>query len=112
MFGLITPKVYAFVALCTSAMLYGINWLDRNEALVGFLNKQVTRASTSGLGSAIAKLIVKPMIFAVDTPAGAVVGGLLWPMALLWLLLFVLLMMFSFLAPAMGKARCGFSADC
>lgn len=112
MLTLITPKVYAFIAVVTSGILYGIDWLDRNEAFVGFLERQITRAATSGLGPSIGKLIIKPMIFAIDGPAGAITAGLLWPLALLWLLLFVLMLMFSIMAPAIGKATCGFSSNC
>ncbi|MDQ7027402.1 MAG: hypothetical protein Q9P44_17800 [Anaerolineae bacterium] len=112
MFGLISGKVYVFIALITSALLYAVEFFDKNEVVVNWLNEQMTRASGSGLGRAASGFIAKPLIFAIDDPVGAVLGGLLWPFLILWLLFLVLLLTFSFIAPGIFKARCAASADC
>ena len=112
MLGLIDTKVYLAVGLITAALLFAIDFFDKNEAVVGFLRDQATRAQGSGLGTAVANFIVRPLIFAVDGPVGAVLGGLLWPVLLLWLLLLVVLLAFGFLAPGIFRANCSFNASC
>jgi hypothetical protein len=112
MFGLINARVYAVIAVITAAILYAIDYFDKNEAAVGWLTDQMTAASGSGLGRAISGLIVKPLIFTMDGPVGAILGGLLWPLLLVWFVLLLLVLSFAFIAPGVGQARCAASAGC
>lgn len=112
MFGLINGRVYVVIAVITSGLLYAIEFFDKNDVTVNWLNSQMTQAAGSGLGRAASGLIAKPLIFAIDGPAGAILGGLLWPVLLLWMLLLLLLLSFSFIAPGIFKARCTASVDC
>jgi hypothetical protein len=112
MFGLIDAKVYTVISLITAALLYAIEFFDKGEVAVGWLQAQEVAASGSGLGRAIAGLIARPLIFAIDGPIGAVLGGLMWPVLLLWLILLILLLAFAFIAPGIFKARCAAAAGC
>lgn len=105
MFGLIDAKVYAFISLITAALLAAINFFDQSEVARTFLESQAAQAQGSGLGSAVANFVVRPLIFAMDNPAGHIIAGLLWPVLVLWLLLLVLLLTFAFIAPGIFRAR-------
>jgi hypothetical protein len=112
MLGVIDTKVYVVIGLITAALLLAVNYFDKGEVAVGWLQQQELAASGSGLGRAVAGLIARPLMFALDNPAGAILGGLLWPVLLLWLVLLVLLLAFAFIAPGIFKARCTASAGC
>ena len=112
MFGLIDAKVYAVLSLITAAILYAIEYFDKGEVAKTWLQAQMGAASGSGLGSAIAGFIAQPLIFVIDGPLGAVLGGLLWPLVLVWLILLMLLLAFAFIAPGIFKARCAAAAGC
>ena len=112
MFGLIDAKAYAVIGLITSALLAAINFFDKNEVAVNWLQAQQAAASGSGLGEAISGLIAVPLIFAIDNPIGIFLGGLLWPVLLLWLILLMVLLAFAFIAPGIFKARCTAAAGC
>jgi hypothetical protein len=112
MFGFVDAKVYAFVALITTGLLWLINFLDKGEFVKGFLLGQATRAAGSGFGSAMTNFVVRPLVFAVDNWIGAAIAGVLWPLMIVWLLLLVLLLAFAFIAPGVFTARCSFSVTC
>ena len=112
MLGLINARVYAVIGLLTAAILYAIEYFDKNEVAVTWLRDQEIAASGSGLGRAIAGLIARPLIYAIDGPIGAFLGGLLWPVLLVWLILLVVLLAFAFIAPGIFKARCTAAAGC
>jgi hypothetical protein len=112
MFGLIDAKVYAVISVITAALLYAIEFFDKGEAAKTWLQAQMAAASGSGLGSAIAGFIAQPLIFVIDGPIGAVLGGLLWPVLMVWLILLMLLLAFAFIAPGIFKAKCTASAGC
>jgi len=112
MFGLIDGKVYAFLSLITTAILYAIDSFDKQEVVRTFLVQQAYYAQGSGLGHAAANLIVQPLIFAVDNPFGAILGGLLWPLLVVWLLLLLLLLGFAIIAPGVFRAKCTISTAC
>jgi hypothetical protein len=60
----------------------------------------------------VANFIVRPLIFAIDGPVGAILGGLLWPMVLAWLILLVLLLIFAIIGPGVTTTTCSISSGC
>ena len=112
MFGLISAKVYVVVAIITAGLLYAIDYFDKGEAAVGWLNSQMAQASGTGIGRALSGLVAKPLIYAIDGPIGAVLGGLLWPLLIVWLLLLIVLLAFTLLSGGVGQAGCAASASC
>jgi hypothetical protein len=104
MFSLITPRVYVFIALCTSGALYLISILDTNRAIASFVRSQTSIASRSGLGNAISSFIGEPIARAFSEPLWAIIAGVAWPLGLLWFLLFSFMLVFAFIAPAFDSA--------
>ena len=112
MFGIINTRIYMFFTLVTSFALYAIDVLDKNEVIKEWLLYQSVRAQAAGMGTAIANLIVRPLAYAVDNPIGAVVGGILWPMLFLWLILLIVLMAYTVLVPGIATALCTADSGC
>jgi hypothetical protein len=112
MFGIINTRVYMFFMLITTIMLYAIEMFDKHEVVKTWLLHQSVRAQAAGMGAAVANLIVKPMVYAVDSPIGAVVGGILWPILFVWLILLVVLMAFTVIVPGIVTALCTADSGC
>lgn len=104
MFSLITPRVYVFIALCTAGTLYLIGLLDSSRTIAGFIRAQTAIAARNGLGSAVSGFIGEPIALAFSDPTWAVIGGIAWPLALLWFVLFCFMLVFAFIAPSLGMA--------
>lgn len=100
----ITPKVYFIVALIIGGILYGIQQFDRDEWLGNFITEQANQADRVVADSIVAMIKV-PMVWAVTDPIGAIMVGLFWPLGFLWLLLYVLMVIFGMIAPALGMIQ-------
>lgn len=112
MFGIIDTKVYLVLSFITTIMLYTIDMFDKNEVVKTFLLDQGNQAQMAGLASSAANLIVRPLIYAIDNPIGAVVGGILWPILFIWILLLVVLMTFVVIAPGFKVGLCVADSGC
>jgi hypothetical protein len=112
MFGIINTRVYMFFTLITTIVLHMMNVFDKNEVLTSWLLHQSIRAQAAGMGAAVANLVVRPLAYAVDSPIGAVVGGILWPVLFVWLILLVVLMAFTIIVPGIVTALCAADSNC
>ena len=112
MFGVIDTKVYLFIAIITTPILYVIDLLDKHEIVRDFLLQQSTNAQLAGMPEAMANLIVVPLVFMVDNPIGAIVGGLIWPVLLFLIFALVVIMAYSVLFPGLLKALCTADSRC
>ena len=65
-------KIYVVVGIITSLLLYAIEFFDRNEVVKAWLTAQENKAAAFGLGRAVAGFIVRPVIYMIDGPIGAV----------------------------------------
>ena len=112
MFGVIDTKVYLFLTIITTAILYAVEVLDKNELVRDFLLQQSLNAQLAGLPKALANFVVIPLIFTIDNPIGAIVGGLVWPVVLFWVISLVVIMAYSVLLPGLMTALCTADAGC
>ena len=112
MFGIINTKVYMFLTLITTALLYAIDFFDKQEVVKTFLLAQGSTAQAAGFYRAGANLIVRPIVYAIDNPIGAILGGILWPVLFVWILLLVVLMTFAVIAPGFKTGLCVADSGC
>jgi hypothetical protein len=103
MLGLLNFRAYTFIALIVAGIMLAIWNFDTGKAFVGFV--QGINGGTAGvLGSAVSGFVTAPIIWAANDPFGAIVAGLLWPLSLFWLILFIALFVFSIFAPTFSAA--------
>jgi hypothetical protein len=112
MFGIINTKVYMLFTILTTLLLYAIDFFDKHEIVKTYLLSQGSLAQSAGFHWAGANLIVRPLVYAIDNPIGAVVGGILWPVLFVWILLLFVLMTFAVIAPGVKTGLCVADAGC
>jgi hypothetical protein len=98
--GVISGRVYLIIAIAIFAMLLAVQLLGGSAGMVDFLNTVKINAANAGLGATVADFVLVPIIWVFETQYyGPAVGGLLWPIAVVWLFLFVIVWIFSLIAP-------------
>lgn len=105
MLGAMNFRTYIVVTVVVAASLALIGWLV-GESIITFFDQMRADAVSVGLAPGLADLIVEPMkfIFQPDSLIGAILAALLWPLAALWTLLFILMAVFSFVSPGVNTA--------
>ena len=108
MLGAINARVYAIIALFVAGALYGIQLVDQNDWAAGFIQEQAT-AAQAVLPRSLVLFIAGPLEWAFTSPLGAIMTGLFWPFAFLWIFLFVVMQVFAFIAPGLGNVQDSYS---
>jgi hypothetical protein len=103
MLGLLNFRNYTFIAIIVAGIMLAIWNFDTGRAFVTFV-RNTDSVAASALGSAVTGFVSTPIIWAASDPLGAVAAGLLWPLALAWLILFIFLFVFSIFAPTFSAA--------
>jgi hypothetical protein len=103
MVGLLNFRVYTFIALIVAGLMLAIWNFDTGRSFVSFV-QSTDRVAAQALGTAVTGFVSNPIVWAASDPFGAIVAGLLWPLALFWAILFVALFIFSIFAPTFGAA--------
>jgi uncharacterized protein YacL len=103
--GLLSLRNYLAVSAVVAIILYIIQLL----AGTTFVNAMVSlnrSARAAGMAQVLADAMTEPvrLVITPNSPLGAVVGGLLWPMLLLWLILLVFVVFFTVLGRGLGTA--------
>lgn len=98
--GVINFKVYIIIAIALFAILFAVQLLGAGPGTAGFFQTVQVNAANAGLGATVANFVIGPFVWTFNTYIyGPAVAALLWPVAIIWLLLFVIVWMFSLLAP-------------
>ena len=103
MLGAINARAYIIIAFITAAALYAIQLFD-NGWTGNFIQDQATAASAV-LPNSIVALISGPLTWAFTSPIGAIITGIFWPFAFLWIFLFVVMQVFAFIAPGLSNVQ-------
>lgn len=84
-------RVYVLVAFFFGAMLFAIStFLDAE--ILNWIRGQQAQATAVGQ-RAIGVIITEPVIFVIgERPLGPIIGGLLWPLVIVWIVLIPLLL--------------------
>ena len=103
--SLLSLRNYLAVSAVVAIILYLIQLVGGatfEKALVS-LNSS---ARGAGMAQFLADAMTEPIRIVVtpNSPLAAILGGLLWPMLLLWLLLLVFVVFYSVLARGLGTA--------
>ncbi|QPC82529.1 hypothetical protein G4Y79_23050 [Phototrophicus methaneseepsis] len=109
-FGTMKWYVYLLIAVGVFAffLLFGILAGDGVINLVSDMRTQAVSAGT--LPVVVADVIVEPIIFALQGEiVNSAIVGLLWPLAVIWLLLLAILLIFAYVLPGLGIARGAFN---
>jgi uncharacterized membrane protein YjfL (UPF0719 family) len=104
MLGLLNFRVYTFIAVIVAAIMLAIWNFDTGRAFVTYIQSVGNVAAASPLGGTISGFVTTPIVWSASDPLGAVVAGLLWPLALAWLIFFIALFVFSIFAPTFSAA--------
>jgi len=103
MLGLLNFRNYTFIAIIVAAVMLAIWNFDKGGAFVNFI-RNTDGVAASALGSTVTGFVTTPIVWAATDPFGAIVAGLLWPLALAWLIFFIFLFIFSIFAPTFSAA--------
>jgi hypothetical protein len=93
MFTLLSAKNYVIIAIFFAVILYVIQ-LTVGEDFANWAEDQQPKAAVSGsVVNAYGTVVTEAIIFVMtQNIVGAVVGGLMWPFVILWLILTPLLL--------------------
>lgn len=107
MFGWLNTRSYIVIAVVVALLLYGMSLLPSLGASLNTLifNFKIG-AEASGLSGGVTNFIYEPMRLVFEgNLVACIMAGLLWPLALLWIILAFLMMIISVLGPGVGAAR-------
>ena len=101
--GIISFRVYLIIAFFVFLAVFAVQFFDGAPGAVSFLEGVRSTADRAGLGYTVANFILGPMIWSFDTYVyGPILVGLLWPVAAIWIFLFVIVWIFSLMAPGLS----------
>lgn len=105
MFGLMSMRIYLVIGGVVSVLFYGLS-LIAGQAIRGFIEQTRLEALRAGLAPFITDAVAEPMrlVFSGDL-IPAIVGGMMWPIVLLWILLLLIMLIFAFIAPGVSGVR-------
>ena len=103
--GLVSLRNYLAISVVVAIILYGTQLLA-GEMFVKALVSLNQSARAAGMARVLADAMTEPVKIAVtpNSPLGAIVGGLLWPMLGLWILLLVFVVFFTVLGRGFSQA--------
>lgn len=103
--GLLSLRNYLAVSAVVAIILY-ITQLIAGTTFVNALVSLNRAARSAGMAQILADAMTEPVkaVITPNSPLGAIAGGLLWPMLLLWLILLVFVVFFSVLGRGLGQA--------
>jgi hypothetical protein len=98
--GVISFRVYIIIAITLFGLLFAVQLLGGSAGVANFFITVRAQAAGGGMSYTIANFIIGPIIWTFETQYyGPIVAGLAWPIAIVWLLLFIIVWMYSLLAP-------------
>lgn len=103
MLALLNFRNYIIIAIVIAALLAAIVYFDTGRTLAGYVNSTGNTAAQA-LGQQVTSLVTSPIAWAMTDYMGVAVAALLWPLGVIWLILFVALFVFSIFAPMIGQA--------
>lgn len=98
MLGLLNFRNYTFIALIVGGIMGAIYYFDTGRGFANYVSGLGSSAAGS-LGTTVAGFVTTPIVWAATDPLGAAAAGLLWPLAAIWLILFVAMFVFNIFAP-------------
>ncbi|MCB9458424.1 MAG: hypothetical protein H6670_02155 [Anaerolineaceae bacterium] len=104
-FGTMKWYVYLMIAAIVAALTL-IFGLAAGDQVIQIITEMRNIAMASGgLPQPVADLIAQPIIFAFQGEIiNSLLVGIFWPLALVWLILFVILLFFAYIVPGAGIA--------
>jgi len=105
MFAWLNWKSYSMIAIGFGLFIYVIGFFAA-PPMISFLLRIDRAAQSGGLGGTIVGLVIDPLVYGLQNPlVGAIVGGLFWPLLLLWIILVLLLMIIAFVGGGLNRAE-------
>jgi hypothetical protein len=103
--GFFSLRNYLIIAVVVAIILYIIQLLAGQMFVTALVNLNQS-ARGAGMAKVLADAMTEPVKIAVtpNSPLGAIVGGLLWPMLGVWILLLVFVVFFTVLGRGLGTA--------
>lgn len=103
MFGVLNFRVYLIIAFFVGAICFATAYFDSNQTVASFFTEIGDTAAQFGLGNAIANVVVQPIAFAFSDIYWAIAAGVLWPLLVIWFILFLVVLGFSIFGPAIAE---------
>lgn len=102
MFGIINARVYAIIAIAVGGVLVAIAYFDTNQASGTFF-RSIAGDARPFLGGTVTDFIFQPLVLVVTDIYWAAGAGLLWPVLIIWVLLFLIGLGATIVGPAISK---------
>ena len=103
MFGVLNFRVYLIIGFFVGVICVATAYFDRGGATASFFTEIGANASRFGMPSTIANFIVQPIAFAFSDIYWAIAAGILWPLLVIWFILFIVLLVYSIIGPAITE---------
>lgn len=103
MFGVISFRVYLIVAICVAAVCSATVYFDTNQAFAGFFTRIGQEAERFGLSQTIADFVIQPIAFAFSDYYWAIAAGALWPLMVLWFIMFLFVLGVTIFGPSLTE---------
>ncbi len=104
MFEWINTRNYIVIAICVALGFYVFGLLAGQNLTQLFLSFKL-QAEAAGMSPTLTQLIFEPVRIALEANIiVCVLVGVVWPLALLWLLLMFLMVIYAVLVPGLGTA--------
>lgn len=103
--GLLSLRNYLAISAVVAIILYIIQ-LIAGTTFVNAMESLNRNARAAGMAQILADGLTEPVkaVITPNSPLGAIAGGLMWPMLLLWMLLLVGVVFFTVLGRGLGTA--------
>lgn len=110
MFGWLNWKTYLMIAVAVALALIAIGLIGGTGGAT-FITTIRQQAYSAGMVPWLADMIAIPLETALSGDIlAAVIAGALWPVTLVWLILFFILMAYSILVPGAGAVGATYGA--
>jgi hypothetical protein len=104
MFHWITWKSYLAIGICT-ALAFFIGGQLAGASLIDLIRRFEANAIGAGMSQGLTSLFTEPLRIALEgNPIVCAVAGAVWPLTLLWLLLFLLIVVYGIIVPGLSTA--------
>jgi|GEM_PF-6651643 len=105
LFGVISGRAYAVIAICVAAILGAIAYFDgmQGSGQLGSFFRDIAADARPFLGGTIADFIFQPFVLVFTNIYWAIGAGLLWPVIILWVIFFLVGLGATLIGPALTE---------
>src|SRR5687768_7424547 len=88
MLAMLNFRNYIIIAFVIAALLAAIVYFDTGRTLAGYVNSTGATAAQA-LGAQVTSIVTGPIAWAMSDYMGVAVAALLWPLGVIWFVLFI-----------------------